>query len=255
MHFIVIKLKWLIAGAAALAACLLIFTGINSAVPPFSVGGREIPIYSVEREDNKIALTFDCAWNADDIERILDTLDEYGCKATFFIVGDWALKYPDSVKEIYDRGHEIGTHSMSHGDYTAMTTDEIIDDIYRCESVILNITGDRPVLVRAPSGAYNDNVIRTCEENRRIYIQWSVDALDYPEDATEESIYNRAVSGTAAGDIILLHNGTEHTADVLPRILSALTRDYELVKVLDLIYTNDFTIDHTGRQFPANTTN
>lgn len=53
----------------------------------FNVNGREIPIYSVERDDNKIALTFDCAWNDDDIDSILDTLDKYNCKATFFVVG------------------------------------------------------------------------------------------------------------------------------------------------------------------------
>ena len=66
----------------------------------FNVNGREIPIYSVERDDNKIALTFDCAWNDDDIDSILDTLDKYNCKATFFVVGDWAEKYSESLKKI-----------------------------------------------------------------------------------------------------------------------------------------------------------
>ena len=65
----------------------------------FNVNGREIPIYSVERCDNKIALTFDCAWNDDDIDSILDTLDKYNCKATFFVVGDWAEKYSESLRK------------------------------------------------------------------------------------------------------------------------------------------------------------
>lgn len=250
MHFIVIKLKWLLMFFAAVV-CLVVYIGVHSVVPTFSVGGREIPIYSVERDDNRVALTFDCAWNADDIDYILNTLDDYNCKATFFIVGDWALKYPESVKEIYERGHQIGTHSMSHQKYTNMSSEEIIKDINQCENIILNITGDRPVLVRAPSGAYNDRVIKTCEANKKIYIQWSVDGLDYPADATEDSIYKRVIENTGAGDIILLHNGTEYTADTLPKILYTLSQKYQFVKLLDLIYTDGYTIDNTGRQFKA----
>lgn len=247
MHFYVIKLRWLIAMAAVIT-CIIIGIFADIAVPTYFVNGREIPIYSVERDDDKIALTFDCAWNDDDIPQILDTLDEYDVKATFFITGEWAEKYPESVREIHERGHEIGTHSMAHDDYTKLSAREILLDMHTCEDVILNITGNRPRLIRAPSGAYNDVVIRTCEKNGRIYIQWSVDGIDYRDDATEDSIYERVISKTGAGDIILLHNGTEHTADVLPRILEKLTEKYEPVKVSSLIYLRDFTIDSNGRQ-------
>ena len=233
---------------AAVIVCIIIGVCVDIAVPTFSVNGREIPIYSVERGDTKIALTFDCAWNDSDLIEILDTLDEYNAKATFFIMGDWAKMYPDSVWEIHRRGHEIGTHSMSHDDYTKMTPDAMINDIHECEEVILGITNNRPRLVRAPSGAYNNTVIRTCEENGRIYIQWSVDGIDYEKDATEESIYNRVIEKTGAGDIILLHNGTEHTADVLPRILETLSENYEFVKVSSLIYLDGFFIDGNGCQ-------
>ena len=247
MHFYVIKLRWLIA-MAAVVVCIIIGVCVDIAMPAFSVNGREIPIYSVERGDNKIALTFDCAWNDDDLGEILDTLDDYNAKATFFIMGEWAEKYPDSVLEIHKRGHEIGTHSMAHGDYTKMSTDEILEDIYACEEIIFGITNNRPRLIRAPSGAYNDTVIKACEENGRIYIQWSVDGIDYEDDATEESIFSRVVNKTDAGDIILLHNGTEHTADVLPEILEALSENYEFVKVSSLIYLSGFTIDGNGCQ-------
>ena len=233
---------------AAVIVCIIIGVCVDIAVPTFSVSGREIPVYSVERADNKIALTFDCAWNDDDLEEILDTLDDYNAKATFFILGDWALKYPASVMEIHKRGHEIGTHSMEHDDYTKMSPDEILSDMYACEEIILGITNNRPRLVRAPSGAYNDTVVKTCEENGRIYIQWSVDGIDYKEDATEESIYNRVIDKTGAGDIILLHNGTEHTAAALPQILETLTENYELVKVSSLIYLDGFFIDGNGCQ-------
>ena len=233
---------------AAVVVCIIIGVCVDIVVPTFSVNGREVPIYNVERADNKIALTFDCAWNDDDIDEILDVLDDYNAKATFFIMGEWALKYPDSVLKIHGRGHEIGTHSMSHDDYTRMSSNEILNDIYACEDIIFNITANRPRLVRAPSGAYNNTVIKACEENGRIYIQWSVDGIDYEADATEESIFNRVVQRTGAGDIILLHNGTEHTAAVLPKILETLSENYELVKVSSLIYLDGFFIDGNGLQ-------
>ncbi len=247
MHFYVIRLRWIIAMCAVIV-CIIIGVCADIAAPAFFVSGREIPIYSVERDDGKIALTFDCAWNDEDIDEILDTLDEYDAKATFFITGAWAEKYPRAVLEIHKRGHEIGTHSMSHADYTTLSAREILEDMYKCEDIIFNITTNRPRLIRAPSGAYNDTVIRTCEKNGRIYVQWSVDGIDYKDSATEESIYERVIGKTGAGDIILLHNGTEHTAAVLPRILEKLTEKYELVKVSSLIYLHDFTIDANGRQ-------
>lgn len=72
---------------------------------------KELPVYSVQTEENKIALTMNCAWNADDIDQILKTLEEQNVKLTFFMVGDWVDKYPDAVKKISDAGHEIANHS------------------------------------------------------------------------------------------------------------------------------------------------
>ena len=196
----------------------------------------------------KIALTFDCAWNNDDIGGILDVLDRYEVKATFFILGDWANKYPDSVVEIYNRGHQIGTHSMSHTDYTILTREEILKDISENENIIWDLTDNRPILFRAPSGAYNDTVVKTCEETGRIYVQWSVDSLDYIDEATVDTIYQRVIENTKAGDIILMHNGTEHTLSALPKIIETLKNEFEFAKLLDMVYFEDYIIDHTGRQ-------
>lgn len=247
MNFLVIKIRWLMALGAALL-CIMFCISIDKIVPAFSVNGREIPIYSVERDDKKIALTFDCAWNNDDIEDILNVLDRYNVKATFFILGDWANKYPESVEEIYARGHQIGTHSMSHTDYTTLTYDEILKDISENENIIWDLTDNRPILFRAPSGAYNNTVVKACEETGRIYVQWSIDSLDYIEGATVESIYERVVSNISAGDIILMHNGTQHTVSALPVILEELSKEYEFSKLLDMVYFEDYIIDHTGRQ-------
>lgn len=251
MNFYVIKLKHIIIAACALAAAFVIAFTVPRAVSVFNVNGREIPIYSVEREDSKIAVTFDCAWNDEDIDAILNTLSEYNCRATFFVVGTWAEKYPDAVKKISDAGHEIGNHSYNHADYTRLSKKDIQNDLNKCDTVVEEITGIKPTLMRAPSGGYNDTVIKAAEESGRTYIQWSVDGIDYG-DSEAQSIYERCVRRTKAGDIILLHNGTKNTANILPKILEALECKYEFAPVSELIYTDNYTIDNTGRQFPQN---
>lgn len=247
MNFFVVKLKHIIIAALVLVAIPVIWFSLPQAVSVFKVNGREVPIYSVERDDNKIAVTFDCAWNDDDIDSILDTLDKYHCKATFFVVGDWAEKYADSLKKISDRGHEIGNHSYNHADYTKMTAEAITADLDKCDAVVEKITGKRPYLMRAPSGGYNDTVVKAAEKSGRFYIQWSVDGIDYG-DASAQSIYDRSVKKTKAGDIILLHNGTKHTAEILPKILEALECKYEFAPVSELIYKDKYIIDNTGKQ-------
>lgn len=248
MKFFVIRAKHLVIALAVLVILPLLWLGTSSSTEVFKVGERDLPIYSVEREDHRIALTFDCAWNADDIDQVLAALDQYHAKATFFLVGDWAEKYPDSVVKIKDHGHEIGSHSYKHGDYTKMSEEELLADMKKCDDVIETICGTRPSLMRAPSGGYNNKVVQTCEQSGRMCIQWSIDGLDYPKDATPERIFTRATEKTADGDILLLHNGTAYTAQVLPKILENLSQKFELVTVSDLIYKENYTLDRAGRQ-------
>lgn len=79
----------------------------NISIPTSNISTKLLPIYNVDTKENKVALTMNCAWNADDIDAILKILKDNNVKITFFIVGDWMDKYPDSVKRIYDEGHEI----------------------------------------------------------------------------------------------------------------------------------------------------
>lgn len=247
MKFVIIKAKYLvIAAAAAIVIPILCFSAVKSTAV-FNVNGREIPIYCVERSDRKIALTFDCAWNDDDIDQILDTLDKYNCRATFFVLGTWAEKYGESLKKIKERGHEIGNHSYNHADYTHLGAQEICADLDKADKIIEEITGDKPKLMRAPSGGYNNTVVTAAEGMGKTYIQWSVDGIDYG-DATAEGIYKRSTQNTKPGDIILLHNGTKYTASVLPDILETLSSGYDFALVSELIYTDDYVIDATGCQ-------
>lgn len=247
MRFFVFNKKQLIFAVLAAAAVIAVCLGSGRAVMTFLVGGREIPIYSVERSDNKIALTFDCAWGDEDIDAVIDALSSRNCGATFFVTGKWAEDHGSSLNKLYRAGFEIGTHSYNHADYTELGSDEIIEDTERSERAVRKVTGAETRLMRAPSGAYNDNVVRTIEDSGRTYVQWSVDGLDYGETTADE-IYSRVAENTESGDIILLHCGTEHTAEALPRILDTLTEKYELVTVSELIYKDNYVIDHAGRQ-------
>ncbi|HIT85517.1 MAG TPA: polysaccharide deacetylase family protein [Candidatus Ornithomonoglobus intestinigallinarum] len=250
MRFMVIKAKYIVFALACAILLPLCFMYASRAVSVFnSAETREVPIYCVQRSDSKIAVTFDCAWNDSDIDAILKTLDIYDCRATFFIVGDWAEKYPQSLLKIYNAGHEIGAHSYNHSDYTKLDAAALIADMEKCDEAIAAVTGEKPRLVRAPSGGWNETVVRVCRERQTPCIQWSVDGIDYG-NADPEGIIRRAAAATKAGDIILLHNGTEHTAEVLPEILEKLSKTYEFSTVSDMIYTENYTIDHTGMQIP-----
>lgn len=248
MRFIVIRVKYIIFAVIALVLISGVLLTSRRAVTTFLSGGREIPIYSVERPDDKIALTFDCAWNDDDIDEIISVLEKYKCKATFFVTGKWAEDYSNSLNKLYRSGFEIGIHSYNHDDYTKMSREEIERDMEKCDTAVMKATGYKPVIARAPSGAYNDNVVKTIEDSGRACIQWSVDGLDYVEGASVDGICEKVISNTSDGDIILLHNGTEFTASALPEIIEKLRVGHELVNVSELIYKNNYTIDHTGRQ-------
>ena len=133
MHFFVFNKKQLIFAIMVVAVIAVVCLTSGRAVMTFLVGGREIPIYSVERPDNKIALTFDCAWNDDDIDVIIDALKKRDCTATFFVTGKWAEENGDSLNKLYRAGFEIGTHSYNHDDYTKMSSDEILADTEKAE--------------------------------------------------------------------------------------------------------------------------
>ena len=187
-----------------------------------------------------------CTWSTVS----LTTLDEYDVKCTFFVVGEWAKKYPQSVKLIAEHGHELANHSYAHDHYSKWSKAQILSDIEKCDTLIADIVGQKPMLFRAAYGEYNDTVVNVCDESRRYYIQWSVDSLDY-KAKTPADIYNRVIPKAAAGDIILMHTGTENTAKALPRILSELTRKYSLCPVSELIHKDNYIINSEGKQIKS----
>jgi polysaccharide deacetylase family sporulation protein PdaB len=209
---------------------------------------RELPIYSVERDDKKIAITIDAAWGDEFTLDILNTLDKYNVKATFFLVGFWVDKYPHQVEEIFKRGHEIGNHSTTHPHMTQLSREKIAEELSITDKKITEITNVKPRVFRAPFGDYNDLLIQTARDLEYNTIQWDIDSLDWKELGVEPVI-DRVVKNAADGSIILFHNNAKYIKEYLPVIIQTLQeKGFKMVTVSELIHKNNFEIDNNGRQ-------
>lgn len=238
-----------------LFALILLFVGATSSIfmkykntSVFMKVDRSLPIYCIDTKEKKIALSFDVSWGDDNTEKILEVLDKYNVKATFFIVGGWIDQYPDKLSEIYKRGHEIGNHSNKHPDMTKLSREKIIQDIDIADAKIRKVTGEGTKLFRCPEGSYNDNVIKTVKETGYYCVQWDVDSIDWREQGADLE-YNRIMKNTKPGSILLFHNNAKYTPDNLPKIIEKLqSQGYKFVKVGDLIYKDSYHIDYSGKQ-------
>ena len=213
---------------------------------------RKIPIYNVQTDENKVALTMNCAWTADDIDKILEVLKNNNIHITFFIVGEWANKYPEAVKKIYESGHEIGTHSDTHPHVNKLSLEENTKEIQNGIKKIKEITGKDVNLYRTPYGEYNDVVISAAEKYKLNTIQWNIDTLDY-EGLTGNEMWKKIEGKLQKGSIILSHNGTKYTAESLNMLIKNIqSKGFQIVKVSELIYKQDFIINSSGTQIKNN---
>lgn len=253
--FLVFNKQKIISYLVAFSTVAILFCGagffmpnLDETVQTSATTKKLLPIYSVETEEKKISLTINCAWNADDIDKILDTLSKYKVHITFFIVGDWVDRFPEAVKKISDAGHEIGNHSNTHPHINNLSYEKNMSEIKICADKIEKLTGKRSTLYRGPYGEYNDVVIKSAESENHKVIQWSLDTLDY-KGLTENEMWNRLKDKLTNGSIILMHNGTEHTAEALDKIIYNIQdKGYSIVKISDLIYNENYTIENNGMQ-------
>ena len=220
----------------------------NISAIPASTTEKYLPIYNVQTEENKIAFTMNCAWNADDIDSILETLKNNDVHITFFMVGDWVDKYPEAVKKIYEAGHEIGSHSNTHPHVNNLSAEKNLEEINLSVNKIEKITGHKTNLYRAPYGEYNNIVIKTAQENGFYTIHWNLDTLDY-QGLTGEEMWNRLKNKLDGGSIILSHNGTKHTADSLDMLIKNIKASgFKLITISELIYKDNYSINNNGTQ-------
>ncbi|MCM1208676.1 MAG: polysaccharide deacetylase family protein [Ruminococcus sp.] len=244
-------IKTAIAFMLALAAFMCI---LNYREEVLAVVGEHwedrLPIYCVETDDKVVSLTFDAAWGDEDLKDILAILEKHNCKATFFVTGDWAARYPEAIQLIHKSGHDLGNHGANHKHMTQLSAKEKQEEIEGCHQLIKSMTGVDMDLFRAPYGDYNESVIMVANAKGYYTIQWDVDSLDW-KDYGADDIIDRVSNhkNLGNGSIILLHNGSKYTCEALDGLLTELeNKGYSIVPVSKLIYRDGYTLDHTGRQ-------
>lgn len=248
MYFAVYKRKRLIAVLVLIIAVILLLTTGIRAITTFSAEKKELPIYSVQTNEKKIAISFDCAWGVDYTDRLLNVMREHNIKCTFFMVKFWVDAHPDYVKKISDYGHEIGTHSSSHPYMSKLSKEKIISELNQSIKAIEDITKKKVTLFRPPYGDYNDLLIRTAKELSLYTIQWSIDSLDW-KDLSAYQIEKRVIDKLKNGAIVLFHNQGLHTAEALPEIIRQVKeKGYEFVPIGELIYKDGYSILCDGTQ-------
>lgn len=214
------------------------------------VSHKELPIYCVRTDEKKIAISFDAAWGNEDTKTLLEILKENDVRATFFMTGGWMEKYPEDVKAIYEAGHDLGNHSENHKQMSKLSREQCITELKKAHDIIKDLTGVEMTLFRPPYGDYNDTLIQAANSMGYHVIQWDVDSLDW-KDYGVNSIIKTVCEHKHLGNgsIILMHNGAKYTAQALDTILKNLkAQGYQFVPISELIYTENYEMDHEGRQ-------
>jgi len=217
------------------------------------VGERHLPIYCVDvGNEKKIALSFDAAWGNEDTKDILSILEKHHVKVTFFMTGGWVENYPDDVKAILEAGHDLGNHSENHKNMSQLSKAAQKEELMKVHNKVKELTGYEMTLFRPPYGDYDNSVILNATECGYYTIQWDVDSLDwkdYGADAIVKTVCNHKHLGP--GSIILCHNGAKYTAAALDETITTLKdAGYEFVPISELIYKDNYSMNHEGRQTP-----
>lgn len=248
--FVVTKRKIIISACCAAAAIMsawICCSSYNQVVETAAATERKIPIYCVDENEKKVSISFDAAWGNEQTQTLIDILKEKKVKSTFFLVGEWVDKYPESVKAIADAGHDVGNHSDTHAHLPQLDKNGILKELNDCNDKIEKITGKRPTLFRPPYGDYN-NALVECTDSINMYnVQWNIDSLDW-KDPSPADMVARIKKNLKCGSIILMHNGAKNTPEALPQIIDAIKEEgYEIVPISELLPKGKYTTDHEGK--------
>lgn len=245
--------RWVAAGCLVIAAAMFWLVSHPAAVGAAAIE-RELPVYYVQSEEKRVALTFDAAWGNEDTEELIAILNEADIHATFFLVGEWVEKYPESVKQLYEAGNEIGNHSSTHPYMTQCSREEMLKELTACNQKVEAITGECPVMFRCPYGDYDNTVVSTIRSIDMEAVQWNVDSLDWKGISASEITQN-VLSKVVPGSIVLFHNAADHTPEALPGIIQSLKEQgytfYTVSELLEEGESNGYTIAHDGMMIPA----
>lgn len=186
--------------------------------------------HNYKTSKNHISLTFDDGPNSDFTPRVLSLLKKNGAKATFFLIGENAEKYPELVRQIIEDGHTIGNHSYSHSkNFGFFSTEKVAAELMRSNTVLKEITGKELKMFRPPFGVTNPNIKKALRKTGHKSIGWSKRSLD-TTNLSEEKILGRITKNLKKGDIVLLHDSSTKAIAVLEQLLLFL-QSHELQSV------------------------
>ena len=183
-----------------------------------SVSGVEDKVHYKGSSEDGVSLMFNVYWGTEEVRGILNVLDEYEAKATFFIGGSWADDNVDCLKEIASRGHEIASHGYFHRDHDKLDYNGNLQEIKTSVDFIQTAAGVTVTLFAPPSGAYNDDTVKAAESLGLRTVMWSRDTVDW-RDKDEAVCFSRATKNIGGGDLVLMHP-MKHTLAALPKILA-----------------------------------
>ncbi len=194
--------------------------------------------YKVDTTEKKLALTFDISWGEERTGPILDILEKKGVKkATFFLSSPWSETHPEIVKRIQKMGYEIGSHGHKHANYSSLNDEEIQTQIAKADTILKELTGTSPKLIRTPNGDFDKRVLKIADKMGYSVIQWDTDSKDWMNPGAPQIVDN-VVKKAHPGDIVLLHasDTCKQTHLALPLIIDQLReKGYEFVSVSELI--------------------
>ena len=195
--------------------CLVSFVP-EKAVPIY--GGKQVQaIYHGDRANKNISLMFNVYENSQVVNKIVDLLDSYNAKATFFVGGCWADDNGEVLNKIVSSGHEIANHGYFHKDHKKLDYKANLEEIRLTSAIIKALCGAKPTLFAPPSGSFSTTTLEVCFDLNYKLIMWSKDTIDW-RDNDLDLIFNRATKNIENGDLILMHP-KEHTLKILPKIL------------------------------------
>jgi len=224
---------------------IISFATIGAAKPTDNVMAAKV-VWTGDKTRPQVALTFDDGPKPEYSIPILNILDQFGVKATFFVIGREARWHPDLIYRIVDSGHDIANHTYSHYRLDSLSRKQIDEEFAATNDIIKSVTGKTPIYARPPGGRFNRVVLEEAYKYGLTIIGWSVNAGDYTttskyfrDTKKAEEIVSRIVGSCHDGDIILMHNGGGPTAQALPQIIMSLRKKgFELVTISELLKKN-----------------
>ena len=181
-----------------------------------------------------IALTFDDGPSGAITEKLLDGLAARNVKATFFLCGYRIETFPEIAQRMAEEGHELGLHSNRHDYMQHMTKEEALDDLAECQSILTESTGVSARLFRPPGGLYSQALLAASRELGLSVVFWSVDPHDWDKEKSSQ-VLPYVLSHASAGDIILMHDLTEHSVSAALSFIDTMyAKGYEFCTVSEL---------------------